>query len=210
MKGDEDLPIGVIDMVNYKRGFGFIYSSVCGKVFFHFSALEDKSIDYFKRGEKVEFEFEEGKKGLRATLVKKIQTPAKDINVKSSSGDTRCEFCYAPNNIILEEIQKNKLPDDVLIRNCCWKKICASRSWGKTVDPEIWSDICKRRRHLLLIENLKYSKKKNEESSNIKIIPICLECRKKGDITCPGPSATLGSYNRINYFCGSFSRKKRN
>lgn len=32
----------------------------------------------------------------------------------------------------------------------------------------------------------------------------CVECCKRGDISCPGPSLTTGSYDRQSYYCGAF------
>lgn len=54
---------------NESKGFGFITSSETGKdIFVHVSGL----IDNINEGDKVEFETQEGKKGLNAVNVKVI------------------------------------------------------------------------------------------------------------------------------------------
>ncbi len=60
---------GLVKFFNESKGFGFITSSETGKdIFVHVSGL----IDNINEGDKVEFETQEGKKGLNAVNVKVI------------------------------------------------------------------------------------------------------------------------------------------
>ena len=61
---------GTIKRVIRDRGFGFIRSSDGQEVFFHRSSLQEMNFDGLKEGEAVEFEVEQGEKGLRATNVR--------------------------------------------------------------------------------------------------------------------------------------------
>lgn len=58
---------GVVKFFNETKGFGFITDSDSNKEYFvHVSGLKDK----IKENDEVEFDLEEGKKGLNATNVK--------------------------------------------------------------------------------------------------------------------------------------------
>lgn len=58
---------GTVKFFNESKGFGFITSSETGKdIFVHISGL----IDNITEGDKVQFETQEGKKGLNAINVK--------------------------------------------------------------------------------------------------------------------------------------------
>ena len=58
---------GVVKFFNYTKGFGFITDSESNKEYFvHVSGLVDK----IKENDEVEFDLEEGKKGLNAMNVK--------------------------------------------------------------------------------------------------------------------------------------------
>ncbi|MEY3198883.1 MAG: hypothetical protein RJA13_841 [Bacteroidota bacterium] len=58
---------GVVKFFNETKGFGFIIDSESNKEYFvHVSGLVDK----IKENDEVEFELEEGKKGLNAMNVK--------------------------------------------------------------------------------------------------------------------------------------------
>ena len=60
---------GIVKFFNRTRGFGFIASSEDGQdIFVHESGL----IDSINENDKVEFEVEQGKKGLNAVNVKLI------------------------------------------------------------------------------------------------------------------------------------------
>lgn len=60
---------GTVKFFNGEKGFGFIKHDDSGKeTFVHSSGL----IDQVKEGDKVEFDLQEGKKGMNAVNVKKI------------------------------------------------------------------------------------------------------------------------------------------
>lgn len=60
---------GTVKFFNEEKGFGFITATESGNdIFVHISGL----IDSINEGDKVEFETKEGKKGLNAVNVKKI------------------------------------------------------------------------------------------------------------------------------------------
>jgi len=61
---------GTVKFFNETKGFGFINDSESGKdVFVHMSGLIDK----IREDDKVEYEVEEGKKGLNAVNVRVIR-----------------------------------------------------------------------------------------------------------------------------------------
>lgn len=64
---------GSIKRVIRDRGFGFIRSADGQEIFFHRSSLQNLSFDALKEGEPVEFEIEQGEKGLRAKVVRAAQ-----------------------------------------------------------------------------------------------------------------------------------------
>lgn len=60
---------GVVKFFNPEKGFGFIKHDDSGKeTFVHSSGL----IDQVNEGDKVEFDLQEGKKGMNAVNVKKV------------------------------------------------------------------------------------------------------------------------------------------
>ncbi len=61
---------GTIKRVIRDRGFGFIRAADGQEVFFHRSSLQQLNFDGIKEGESVEFEIEQGEKGLRAVAVR--------------------------------------------------------------------------------------------------------------------------------------------
>lgn len=61
---------GTVKRLIRDRGFGFIRSTDGQEIFFHRSTLENVSFDSIKEGLAVEFEFEKGDKGPRATVVR--------------------------------------------------------------------------------------------------------------------------------------------
>ncbi len=65
----DEVRTGKIDFFNTDKGFGFIKESVTSESYFvHYKGL----IDDVTEGDKVEFQLEEGMKGLQATKVKKV------------------------------------------------------------------------------------------------------------------------------------------
>ncbi len=64
---------GTVKWFNAEKGFGFIAQPNAGPdVFVHHSAIQMSGYRSLEEGEKVEFELEEGPKGLMATNVKRI------------------------------------------------------------------------------------------------------------------------------------------
>lgn len=60
---------GSIKKIVTDRGFGFI-SSDQGEIFFHRSVLTNAAFESLQPGQQVEFDTEQGPKGLRATNVR--------------------------------------------------------------------------------------------------------------------------------------------
>jgi CspA family cold shock protein len=69
-----DRYVGTVKWFNATKGYGFIGrdDNAGDDVFVHFSAIEMEGYRSLKQGQKVEFEIEEGPKGLQAAKV----TPA--------------------------------------------------------------------------------------------------------------------------------------
>ncbi len=73
-------------------------------------------------------------------------------------------MCYCDNSdeAILRDIQGQAVPDDALVRDCCWSRISQVR--GRTFmgsestpvwDPEgdIWKELCRKRGYLYARQN---------------------------------------------------------
>lgn len=63
---------GTVKWFNNEKGFGFIEVPGEADVFVHFSAIVEEGYKSLQDGEKVEFELEQGSRGLQAANVKKI------------------------------------------------------------------------------------------------------------------------------------------
>jgi len=63
---------GKITRLIRERGFGFIAAEDGKEVFFHRSAVAGEDFDALGEGTSVEFDLEEGPKGLRAANVKQV------------------------------------------------------------------------------------------------------------------------------------------
>lgn len=67
-----DRLIGTVKWFNATKGYGFIGRDGGDDIFVHFSAINMEGYRRLKEGQKVEFEIEEGPKGLQAANVNLI------------------------------------------------------------------------------------------------------------------------------------------
>ena len=66
---------GKVKWFNDQKGFGFICSDNGGRdIFVHHSVIEGTGFKTLQDGEMVEYEFEEGPKGAKATRVRRLAT----------------------------------------------------------------------------------------------------------------------------------------
>lgn len=63
---------GTVKWFNSSKGFGFITREEGDDVFVHFKAIVGEGFKSLQEGDQVEFEIEQGPKGLQATNVSKI------------------------------------------------------------------------------------------------------------------------------------------
>ena len=63
---------GVVKWFNGAKGYGFIQRSSGEDVFVHFSAIQESGYKTLNEGESVEFECQQGPKGLSAANVSRI------------------------------------------------------------------------------------------------------------------------------------------
>lgn len=67
------MPTGTVKWFNASKGFGFITPDDGGQdVFAHFSAIEGAGYRELTEGQKVDFETEQGAKGLQAKRVRRL------------------------------------------------------------------------------------------------------------------------------------------
>jgi cold shock protein len=68
---------GKVKWFNDQKGFGFIFSEKTGKdIFVHHSVIEGSGFKTLQENETVEYEFEDGPKGAKATKVRRIEAVA--------------------------------------------------------------------------------------------------------------------------------------
>ncbi len=63
---------GKVKWFNDQKGFGFIADNSGKDVFVHHSVIEGDGFRTLTEGETVEYEFEDGPKGMKATKVKRL------------------------------------------------------------------------------------------------------------------------------------------
>ncbi len=63
---------GTVKWFNATKGYGFISRESGDDVFVHFKAIIGEGYKTLKEGDKVQFEVEQGPKGLQAAKVKKL------------------------------------------------------------------------------------------------------------------------------------------
>lgn len=64
---------GTVKWFNAEKGFGFISQENGDDVFAHFSAIQSDGFKSLDEGQKVEFDVEQGQRGLQATNITKVQ-----------------------------------------------------------------------------------------------------------------------------------------
>jgi cold shock protein len=68
---------GKVKWFNDQKGFGFISSDQGGKdIFVHHTVIQAEGFRTLQDGEAVEYEAEDGPKGIKATLVRRAASPA--------------------------------------------------------------------------------------------------------------------------------------
>ncbi len=63
---------GTVKWFNASKGYGFIAREGGPDVFVHFSAIQGEGFKTLNEGQQVEFEIEQGPKGLQAAKVKPV------------------------------------------------------------------------------------------------------------------------------------------
>jgi CspA family cold shock protein len=67
---------GTVKWFNNAKGFGFLTRPDGNDIFVHYRSIEGEGYKKLKTGEEVEFEIEDGPKGLQAINVRKTSTAA--------------------------------------------------------------------------------------------------------------------------------------
>jgi CspA family cold shock protein len=65
---------GTVKWFNAGKGYGFISREAEEDVFVHYSAIEEEGFRSLDEGQQVEFNIEQGPKGLQATHVRPLQS----------------------------------------------------------------------------------------------------------------------------------------
>lgn len=58
-------------------------------------------------------------------------------------------YCDKDEMEILEDIRNRNIPEEALVRNCCWSQVCRIRGNAPGfVSSDTWSEICRQRGYL--------------------------------------------------------------
>jgi cold shock protein len=71
-KGESSMEKGTVKWFNSAKGFGFIQRESGDDVFVHYRSITGNGFKNLEDGDKVEFDVEQGQKGLQATNVRKV------------------------------------------------------------------------------------------------------------------------------------------
>lgn len=72
MKGTNPMEQGTVKWFNNAKGYGFIKRNTGEDVFVHYKSINGDGYKTLNEGDKVEFEVEQGPKGLQAVKVAKV------------------------------------------------------------------------------------------------------------------------------------------
>jgi CspA family cold shock protein len=76
-KGVAHMATGKVKWFNDQKGFGFISTEAGKDVFVHHTVIEGTGFKTLEDGESVEYEYEDGPKGAKATRVRRLAAAAK-------------------------------------------------------------------------------------------------------------------------------------
>lgn len=55
-------------------------------------------------------------------------------------------YCDKPETEIGKDVKDGKVPDEMLLRDCCWRKICKVRGmWFQEIGDLAWARLCDKR-----------------------------------------------------------------
>ncbi len=115
------MPVGKVKWFDVKKGFGFIEGEG-GDVFVHYSVIQTKGFRSLVENEMVEFELEQGPKGMLATKVIRLEADAKGKRVQKppeensgagteSSADAYIERTAAMRHSLYNDAQRTPLKE---------------------------------------------------------------------------------------------------
>jgi len=63
-------------------------------------------------------------------------------------------YCRLPDDGILDDIVRIGVPEEALVRICCWAQVCRVRvDHSTTVSDDVWRQLCARRGYLMGRQN---------------------------------------------------------